>query len=195
MVASQPEPECINMATTEFDKIKGLAGWRAKLDELLADARDAAQKDDLDARLEMADRLTEFVIRNPPTLPEDPASAEYEEMDRIARECHDALLLQAIQQRVAAIMGRKAELAALRKKFDSQTSANQQTAASIRLEKARKVVESTTAAVGAMMDLKKELQNAIDAGVADTDITALAKQVTALVERLQAVRSDVETIL
>ena len=183
------------MATTEFDKIKGLAGWRAKLDELLADARDAAQKDDLDARLEMADRLTEFVIRNPPTLPEDPASAEYEEMDRIARECHDALLLQAIQQRVAAIMGRKAELAALRKKFDSQTSANQQTAASIRLEKARKVVESTTAAVGAMMDLKKELQNAIDAGVADTDITALAKQVTALVERLQAVRSDVETIL
>jgi hypothetical protein len=33
------------MATNEFDKIKGLAGWRAKLDELLAAARDAAQND------------------------------------------------------------------------------------------------------------------------------------------------------
>jgi len=183
------------MATTEFDKVKGLAGWRAKLDELLADARAVAQNDDLDSRLEMADRLTQFIIRNPPTLPEDPASAEYEEMDRIARECHDALLLEAIQQRVVAIMGRTAELAALRKKFDAQTSANQQAAASIRLEKARRVVESTTAAVAAMMDLKKELDGAIDAGAADADISALAKTVGTLIEKLQAVRSDVETIL
>jgi hypothetical protein len=143
----------------------------------------------------MADRLTQFIIRNPPTLPEDPASAEFEEMDRIARACHDALLLEAIQQRVAAIMGRTAELAVLRKKFDSQTAANQQAAASIRLEKARKVVESTTAAVAAMLDLKKDLDRAIDAGVADVDLTALARQVGALVERLQALRSAVETTL
>lgn len=183
------------MATTEFDKIKGLAGWRAKLDELLAAARDAAQEDDLDVRLEMADRLTQFIIRNPPSVPEDPASAEYDEMDRIARESHDALLLDAIQQRVAAIMGRTAELATLRKKFDNQTSLNQQTAASIRLEKARKVVESTTAAVAAMMDLKRELEGAIDAGVADADISTLVKQVGNLIEKLQAVRSDVETIV
>jgi len=183
------------MPTNEFARIKDLAGWRAKLDELLADARDAAQQADLDARLDMADRLTEFIIRNPPTVPEDPASAEYEEMDRIARECHDALLVQAIQERVAAIMGRTAELAALRKKFDSQTSANQQAAASIRLEKARKVVESTTAAVAAMMDLKKELERTIEAGGAGTDITTLARQVGTLVEKLQAVRNDVETIL
>jgi len=183
------------MAITEFDKIKNLAGWRAKLDELLADARHAAQQDDLDDRLKMADRLTQFIIRNPPTLPEDPASAEYEEMDRIARECHDALLLDAIQQRVATIMGRTAELAALRKKFDSQTAANQQAAASIRLEKARKVVESTTAAVAAMMDLKKELERTIEAGGADAEISTLAKQVGTLIGKLQAARNDVETIL
>ncbi len=183
------------MPTTEFDDIKDLAGWRAKLDGLLAAARDTARNDDLDARLEMADRLTQFVIRNPPMRPDDPASAECAEMDRIARESHDALLLDAMQQRIAAIMARTAELAALRKKFDSQTVANEQTAAAIRLEKARKVVESTSAAVAAMVDLKKELDRAVDTGAANADLTALAQQVGTLIETLQAVRNDVETVL
>jgi hypothetical protein len=179
---------------SEFDSIKGLAGWRSKLDELLATARKEAQKDDLDARLAMADRLTEFIVRNPPALPEDPASAEYDEMDRVAHECHDALLLAAVQQRVAAIMSRTAELAAIRKKFDNETTANQQSAASIRLEKARKVVESTTAAVSAMTDLKNELDKAINAGAADADIKQLAKQVGTVIEKLQDVRTSVEAI-
>jgi len=179
---------------SEFDNIKGLAGWRAKLDDLLADARKEAQKDDLDARLTMADRLTEFIVRNPPALPEDPASAEYDEMDRIAHECHDALLLGAIQQRVAAIMSRTSELAAIRKKFDNETTANQQSAASIRLEKARKVVDSATSAVSALIDLKKELNKAIDAGAADADMKQLAKQVGTVIEKLQDVRTSVEGI-
>jgi hypothetical protein len=178
---------------TEFDALKGLAAWRTKLDQLLAAARETALKDDLSARLAMADRLTQFIIRNPPALLADPASAEYEEMDRIARQCHDALLLGAIQERVAEIMSRTAELAALRKKFEHQTTANLQSAASIRLERVRKVFESTTVAVAAMGDLKKELDRTIEAGAATADITALAAQVGGLIERLQAVRRDVGT--
>ena len=89
---------------------------------------------------------------------------------------------------------RTAELAAIRKKFDNETTANQQSAASIRLEKARKVVESTTAAVSAMTDLKNELDKAIDAGAADADIKQLAKQVGTVIEKLQDVRTNVEAI-
>ena len=78
--------------------------------------------------------------------------------------------------------------------YDNETTANQQSAASIRLEKARKVVESTTAAVSAMTDLKNELDKAIDAGAADADIKQLAKQVGTVIEKLQDVRTNVEAI-
>ena len=116
---------------TEFDNVRGLAAWRAKLDELLAAAKATAPKDDIQACRAVAERLTQFRINVPPALASDPASAEYAEMDRIAGQCHDALLGNAIKQRVDAITSRTAELTALRKKFESQTTANQQSAASI----------------------------------------------------------------
>lgn len=177
---------------SEFDKIKNLAGWRAKLDELLEAARAVAQNDDLDARLKVADRLTEFIVNNPPALPDDPATAEYEDMDRVAKDAHDALLLATIQERVAGIMSQTAELAALRKKVEGRTSANREAAASIRLEKARRVVAATTDAVAAMMDLKKEIERAAEGGIQDADTAALGKQLVTLIERIQTLRSDVE---
>src|ERR1051325_9090405 len=145
---------------TEFDKIKTLAGWRTKLDELLEAARAAAQVEDLDKRLEVADRLTEFIVNNPPVLPQDPSTAEYEDMDRVAKDSHDGLLLATIQERVAAIMSQTAELALLRKQYENRTASIREAAASIRLEKARRVVDTTTGAVSAMMDLKKEIDRA-----------------------------------
>lgn len=180
---------------TEFDKIKNLAGWRDKLDELLAEAKKAAQVDDLDQRLKVADRLTQFIVNNPPALPDDPASVEYEEMDRVAKDAHDALLLATIQERVAGIMGRTAELAALRKKIESRIAANREAAASIRLEKARRVVESTTNAVAAMMELKKEIERAAEAGAQEADLAALGRQLGSLIEKIQTLRNEVETIL
>jgi len=180
---------------SEFDKIKNLAGWRAKLDELLQAARTAAQTDELDARLKVADRLTEFIVNNPPTLTDDPATAEYEDMDRVAKDAHDALLLATIQERVAGIMSKTAELAALRKKIEGRAAANREAAASLRFEKARRVVMATTDSVAAMMDLKKEIERAADAGIQDADMVALGKQLDVLIERTQTLRNDVETIL
>jgi hypothetical protein len=180
---------------SEFDKIKNLAGWRAKLDELLKAAREVAQDDDLDKRLAVADRLTRFIVNNPPALPDDPATAEYDDMDRVAKDAHDALLLATIQERVAGIMSKTAELASLRKKIEGRTAANREAAASIRLEKARRVVEATTGAVSAMKDLKKEIEQGIGSGVEDADLAALGKQLDTLIERIQTLRSNVETIM
>jgi hypothetical protein len=184
---------------SEFDNIQDLAGWRNKLDELLAAARDVAAKDDIDARLEVSDRLTKFIIKNPPSTPSDPISSEYDLMDRVAREASDALLLATIQERVASIVNRTTELATLRKKIDNRTAANRDETASIRLEKARRVVDATTQAVLAMTDLKKELEKAVkDAGTAagsGSDFSELAKKLDALISRIQSVRSEVETAL
>jgi hypothetical protein len=180
---------------SEFDKIKNLAGWRAKLDELLQAARAAAQDDDLDARLEVADRLTEFIVNNPPALTDDLATAEYADMDRVAKDAHDALLLVTIQERVAGIMSKTAELAALRKQIEGRAAANREAAASIRLEKARRVVAATTDAVTAMLDLKREIERAADSGIQDADLVALGKQLDVLIGSTQTLRSDVESIL
>lgn len=178
---------------SEFDNISDLAGWRKKLDELLAAAREAATKDGLDPRLEVSERLTKFIIRNPPAVAGDPVSGEYESMDRVAREASDALLLGTIQERVAAIVGRTTELATLRKKIDNRTAANRESAASIRLEKARRVVDATTEAVAALIDLKKEIEEASGSGVDLAELKALAKKIDALVSRAQTLRNEVET--
>jgi len=184
---------------SEFDNIQDLTGWRNKLDELLAVARTVASNDDIDARLDVSDRLTKFIIKNPPSTPGDPTSSEYDLMDRVARDASNALLLTTIQERVASIVSRTTELAALRKKIDSRTAANREEAASIRLEKARRVVDATTQAVAAITDLKKELEDAVvdaGAGVASSsDFTELARKLDALISRIQSVRSEVETVL
>ncbi len=179
---------------TEFDKIKNLAGWRAKLDELLAAARATAKIEDLDLRLEIADRLTEFIIHNPPVLANNPSTAEYEEMDRVAKEAHDGLLLASIQERVATIMSKTAEMAALRKKIEVQTAADRKAAASIRLEKARRVIDATTEAVAAMNDLKKEIDGTSKSEVQGGDMTALGKKLETLIANFQGLRGEVERI-
>jgi hypothetical protein len=173
---------------TEFDKINDLPGWRAKLDELIAAAREAMQDDDLDKRMAIANRLTDFIVYNPPALPEDLSTAEYEEMDRVAKGIHDALLLATIRERVAAIMSTTAELAAYRKKIEGRP-----TAAATASAKVRRVVNASTAAIAAMADLKKEIERAASGRAPDPKMTALGTQLAALIDAVQTFRNEVET--
>ena len=75
---------------------------------------------------------------------------------------------------------------------------NRDAAASIRLEKARRVVDATTQAVAALSDLKQDLESAISdtgtAGASDTEFSDLAKKLEVLIARIQSVRNEVETL-
>lgn len=163
--------------------------WRDKLAELLEQARDVAQDDSLDTRLAVADSLQDFILNNPQALPDQPETAEFDEMDAIARKAHDGLLLDAISSRVAAIMAETAEFVGLTKKMQNQIAANQQAAKAIQLEKAQKVVSSTTAAVIAMKDLKAQLENQ---PATEEGITDLIKKLGKAMQSLQDVRTAVE---
>src|SRR5688572_26855979 len=136
---------------------KTIKKWRDKLSELLESARAVAQSTSLTERLALADELQAFIIDNPPALPEQPETLEFEEMDRIARKAHDGLLLDAIGERVAIIMGQTAELAGLTKKIQGQALANEKAAKSLRFEKAQKVASSATATVIAIKELKEQI--------------------------------------
>ena len=168
---------------------KIIAKWRSTLSGLLDEAQGVAQNDDLTERLKVAADLQDFIMNNPQSLPDQPETAEFDEMDAIARKAHDGLLLDGISSRVAAIMGQTAEFASLTKKIQAQTAADQQAAKSIQLEKAQKVVASVTDTVNAIMDLKKQLetQPATADGLAD-----LIKKLGKAVQTLQDLRTQVE---
>lgn len=162
--------------------------WRDKLESLLQRAQTAAT-DSLPARLALAKELQDFILDNPAAVDDDPDTAVFTEMDDIATKAHDALLLTALEERVAGIASRSAELAGLEKKIAAQSAANEKAAKSIRLEKATQVVNSVTAAVNSIKDLKA----AIEANPATTeDFEALLEQLANAVVTLQKVRAAVE---
>ena len=173
---------------SEFDGITGSVDWRAKLEELLGEARRAAVEDDVQARVKVSTRLSEFVIRNPPSSATTSDGADYAAMDRIASEAAEAVLLAVVEDRVRRIVGRTTELAVLRKRVDAQTATNASTASTLRLDKAKRVVEATTDVVSVMLDLKNELVDS-----EDVDDTVIAKKIDALVSRIQKLRSEIET--
>lgn len=170
---------------------KIIAVWRAKLTDLLARARDIAQTGSLDERLALADELQDFIIDNPSAVPEQPETAEFDEMDKIARKAHDGLLLDAINDRLATIMGQTAELAGLTKKIQGQTTANAQAAKSILLEKARQVVAATNDAVTAIKALKIQVESQTIAG--GGDLGALGDALNKALQSLQELRTEVES--
>ena len=164
--------------------------WRDKLTGLLEKARTVAQSASLDDRLALADELQAFIIDNPPSLIDEPETLEFEEMDRIARGAHDGLLVAAIDERLAVIMGHTAELAGLAKKIQVQTAANEKAARSLRFEKAQKVVSTTTATVIAIKELKEQVESQT---LADEDLSDLNKKLAKTLESLLDLRTAVES--
>ena len=164
--------------------------WRDKLEALLAESRAAAQNDDFNLRIKVAEKLQDFIVENPLSQPTEPETAEFDEMDKIARNAHDALLLDSLGERVAAIVSQSAELAGLTKKVQTQTAANEQAAKSLRLEKVQKVVVAVTGTIGAIQDLKAQLENlsATEEGAA-----ALTKSLAEAIQTLQDLRTQVES--
>lgn len=170
---------------------KTIKKWRDKLSGLLENARAVAQNASLEERLAVADELQIFIIDNPPSVAHQPETAEFEEMDKIARAAHDGVLLDGIGERIAIIMGQTAELAGLGKKIQGQAIANEHAARSLRLEKAGNVVSTVTATVVAIKELKAqvEIQTA-----SDKDVIELSRRLNTTLEALQDLRAMVETV-
>ena len=147
---------------SKFNGITGLDGWSAKLKLLLEEAKLVAQQDELNERLTMCDRLTDFILESRPDTP------EIKELDRIAKETATALLKQSIEERLMAIIARTAEYKRLTKEFETQAMQNQVTAESIRLKSIIQTVESATELINSAKELKDSLkENARDKKVAE----------------------------
>jgi hypothetical protein len=164
---------------SEFDDISGFAGWRKKLDDLLAEASKAAGANDEAGLLSIADRLTEFTIASWPDTPEIKA------LDQIAGDTATRLRKQGIEGKLDAIAARTAEIATLAQDFDQAATTNTATAADIRLTRIKEVVDTATATVTTLTRFRETLKTADDA--------TLIAEVDQIVGALQALSTRVKT--
>lgn len=162
---------------SEFDNIRGYEGWKSKLDQLLAIAKTASESGTPAARRKIADRLTDFATESWPD------TAEIVELDTIALETSRTILVDNISSEVSAIAARTAAVAALSKRLGAIGRAASETAASIRLERAHRVVDAMTELVRSVDELDSVMTD---------DNEALRKKIRALAESALKLRQEVE---
>ena len=91
---------------------------------------------------------------------------------------------QTVDERIAAITARTADLALAAKQFKSAAEAAKADAAAIRLEKVKKAVDSLSGAVHSLKHLAAELTDGPDAGI--------SAKVQAAIDSLKALREAVD---
>jgi hypothetical protein len=162
----------------EFDTIRDRAGWEAKLRELLAAAEKASSTNDDDARLAVASRLNRFVLESSPNTDEILA------LDALASAAARELSLVVVGAAVERIAKRTAALRSIAKQLDAVVARAEQAAASIRLEKAHRVIDAFTQAVRAVDDLQRVLAHGSD--------DQLRQRLTTLAGTLRDVQREVD---
>ena len=130
--------------------IESEEGWSAKLQELLQKAQTVG--DTLDERMALSEQFVEFIINSHPN------TDNIKRLDAIADKARKGVLLSAIEKRVAAISDRTGELALITKSFQETAAKAQAEARSIRLEKARGVVDSLEKTVKSIQVLSESLK-------------------------------------
>ncbi len=136
---------------SEWNNIEGLEAWTNKLGELLAEAKGIARNDDPEELLAMNDRLIQFIVHSYPN------TAAIKELDEMASQAADALLLDSIDKRLAAISQRTAMYAKVSKELKAATETNKAKAESIRLKGATALIDSATRTIEAAKELKASL--------------------------------------
>jgi hypothetical protein len=166
---------------SEFEGIEGVDGWSTKLTVLLKEAQATAQQVELDPRLAISNRLIEFMVNSSPNSPEILA------LDRIANEACKDLLRKTIEDRLQSLGSRQADVVALTKKVQVATEESQASAASIRLERTRKVIAGLTDSIQRLNEFKSVLREGADEKLSDS--------VAKLIASAQKLRSQIESIV
>lgn len=163
---------------SEWSNIKDVQGWTDKLGELLTAAKAAAQQKELAPRLEVNERLMQFVENSWPN------TAEIMALDEIATQTASALLNQTIEERLQAITERTGEYQKLGKQFATLAEESEARASSIRLQAITSFIDSSTKVVDAAKALQKSLKD-------DAADNKLGEKIAETIAAVEALRSSV----
>lgn len=138
----------------EWDNLQTFDHWSAELDRILVQARVVLKSGDTQGRTDVQDQLADYIAHSPNRLAA--------ELDAIARRAMDDMLESAITDALGSLATRSAELSLHAKTFADIAGAAEQRARSIRLERARAVVDAATSTVQSLAGLRQSLGDAAD---------------------------------
>lgn len=164
--------------STEWDGIEGVEGWRAKLESLLREAEALPANADVQTRLKMNRRLTEFQLRSTPN------TDEILELDAIAEAARAAVIKAGIDERLEGLAEGSAALARFTKQLRDRAASLQADARSLRFERADAAVRSITDSIKSIRDLIAAMDIASDED--------LVKKSERLITTLQNFRGEIE---
>jgi hypothetical protein len=150
------------------------------LQTLLQQARDAVTSGDLQKKKAAQQALLNFV--------NNCVSPKADDLDDIANQTINNIFEVTLDKALAEIGSRTAELASLTKSLQTVAATANSNAALIRLDQARKVMDSTVGAVDALKNLRQSLRSD------QPDEQQLADSITTLINSIQTVRNQVQTL-
>jgi len=157
-------------------------GWSDKLGKLLEEADTVG--DAVADRKALSRRFVQFILRSRPN------TEAIKALDVIANEARRSVLISAIDDRVAAISDRTAELVLLTKGIEETTANAEKAAQSIRLENAQGAVDGLAQSVKSIKALAASMKDADDEQVR-TSLENALKTLINLKKKVQAVADAV----
>jgi hypothetical protein len=156
--------------------------WKEKLREILDEGRKASEENDNEDRLAICQQLLTFIDKSPASL--DGTDG----LDDVAIEAqaHQKLSEEVVDDALAQIHARTAEIVVLTKSIDRVASKAESAAADLRLELAHSAIDALTGAVRAAESLIKEVRkNGADADFAKSlsDLIKALEQGQALIKK------------
>lgn len=162
-----------------WDALITFEDWAKVLHELLGEARKAIHSGNIEKRVAVQEELSAFIMTSPNTLAA--------ELDEIARKAITDIFKTTVDEALASLANRTAELATHIKVVNAVTLEAEQAARSIRLENATKVISSATAILRDLHELRQAL-------TATKEDTLLAGKIDKTVKALQELIPLVMTI-
>lgn len=155
--------------------------WADELKTLLIQAERAGKSEQLTVRLAAMKALSQFVSDSAPNTP------DILELDALASRVRTDLVLQTLDERVAAISARSGELISIQKKFGQLASDAKHRAASINLVQLRKTISTLTDTALVLKEL--------EAALVSDEQEKLGTELTQVVNNIQVLRNRLEELM
>lgn len=163
-----------------WDSLNTFEDWASALHELLTTATDSIKSGDVTERVEAQKQLNDFIIQSP--------NAVAGELDNIAKNAINDIFQTAVDEALASIPSRTADLAMHVKTVKAVTLAAVTAAKSIKLESATKVIGTATQIIRDLNDLKTAISESEDDQELAKKIDKAVKAIQDLVPSVMAVR-------
>ncbi len=163
-----------------WDSLSTFEDWAGTLHKLLATATDSIQSGDVTERVEAQKQLNDFIIQSP--------NAIAGELDNIAKNAINDIFKTALDEALAGISARTADLAMHVKTVKAVTSEAENRARSIRLESATRVIGTATQIIRDLNDLTTAISESEDEQELAGRIDNTLESIQALIPSVMAMR-------